>query len=194
MSGAGKTTVCKVFSDNGIAVINCDTVARNVTEKGSACLAELKTIFGEKIINPDGTMNRKVLGGMVFTDKALLEKLNTVIYPYITYNIVKQIENTDSRYILLDAPTLFESGIDFLCGSVISVVCDRESSVLRIIERDRLTREQAQSRLSSQQDVSFYREKSDYCIENNGSLAELENKAKAVLDSLILSCNTDERI
>lgn len=172
MSGAGKTTVSGVFKDCGFEVINCDKVAREVTEKGTACLREIAVKF-DGVIALDGTLDRKKLGTIVFNDSNQLRILNETIYPYITYRVIKQIENADNEYILLDAPTLFESGIDFICGGVVSVVCDREKSVQRIMARDNISREMAQSRLSSQQDKDFYIDRSLYAIENNGTQQEL---------------------
>ncbi len=172
MSGAGKTTVSNVFRDCGFEVINCDKVAREVTEKGTACLREIAAKF-DGVIAADGTLDRKKLGAIVFNDSNQLKILNDTIYPYITYRVIKQIENADNEYILLDAPTLFESGIDFICDGVISVVCDREKSIQRIMVRDNISREMAQSRLSSQHDKDFYKGRSLYAVENNGTQQEL---------------------
>ena len=177
MSGAGKTTVSDIFKNCGFLVINCDKVAREVTEKGTACLKEIGQKF-PGVINSDGTLDRKKLGGIVFNDSDKLKMLNDTIYPYITYRVIKQIENVDKGYILLDAPTLFESGIDYICDGVVSVVCDREISVQRIMARDNVTKEMAQSRLSSQHSIDFYIDRSLYFIENNGTEQELTDKAE----------------
>lgn len=179
MSGAGKTTVSEVFKENGFEVINCDMVAREVTEKGTACLKEIAEKF-DGVLNPDGTLDRKKLGSIVFNDKEKLKLLNDTIYPFISYRVIKGIENTDNNYVLLDAPTLFESGIDFICDGVVSVVCDKELSVKRIMARDNISEEAAESRLSSQHDKSFYKEKSSFCIENNDTADVLQKKAEEI--------------
>lgn len=179
MSGAGKTTVSEVFKENGFEVINCDMVAREVTEKGTACLKEIAEKF-DGVLNSDGTLDRKKLGSIVFSDKEKLKLLNDTIYPFISYRVIKWIENTDNNYVLLDAPTLFESGIDFICDGVVSVVCDKELSVKRIMARDNISEEAAESRLSSQHDKSFYKEKSCFCIENNGTADVLQKKAEEI--------------
>ncbi|MBE6879798.1 MAG: dephospho-CoA kinase [Ruminococcaceae bacterium] len=179
MSGAGKTTVSEVFKENGFEVINCDMVAREVTEKGTACLKEIAEKF-DGVLNPDGTLDRKKLGSIVFSDKEKLKLLNDTIYPFISYRVIKGIENTDNNYVLLDAPTLFESGIDFICDGVVSVVCDKELSVKRIMARDNISEEAAESRLSSQHDKSFYKEKSSFCIENNDTADVLQKKAEEI--------------
>ena len=86
---------------------------------------------------------------------------------------------------MLDAPTLFESGIDFICDGVISVVCDREKSIERIMARDNITREMAQSRLSSQYDKDYYVKKSLYAIENNGPPQEIIKASENIAVQII---------
>lgn len=191
MSGAGKTTVCDVFREKCFEIINCDIVARSVTEKGSACLEKLCTVFGNDILTADSELDRRKLGSIVFSDSEKLKKLNNLIYPYITYNVIKLIEKSENSIILLDAPTLFESGIDFICDGIISVVCDAEKSIQRIMQRDNITRQQAEERLSSQHSKEYYCSKSDYCIENNGTRQQLISAAEKTADSIIADCKPD---
>lgn len=169
-TGAGKSTVSKVFAANGFAVIDADQVARRVVEKGTKCLDEIADFFGEGVICEDGTLNRKALAAIVFSDKAKLETLNTITYPYITGEILRQIRVhsvKDEKLILLDAPTLFESRADDFCDIIISVLADPDIREKRIISRDGLTQEQARRRMNSQLDEEFFRRNSDYIIRNN---------------------------
>lgn len=177
MSGAGKTTVCEEFSRAGFEIIDCDKAARTLTEKGSPALEMIARQFGNEYILPDGTLHRKALGKLVFSDKASLDKLNGIMYPYITYEVISRINKSRFEYILLDAPTLFESGIDYICGDTVCVVCDTDNAVQRIMKRDGLDRKSALDRLSSQHDENYYREKCDYVIENNADIAALKNSA-----------------
>ena len=172
-TGAGKSTVSKVFAANGFAVIDADQVARRVVEKGTKCLDEIADFFGEGVINEDGSLNRKALAAIVFSDKAKLETLNTITYPYITSEILRQIRvhaMKDEKLILLDAPTLFESRADDFCEIIISVLADEDIREKRIIARDGLTQEQARRRMNSQLNEDFFRSHSDYIIRNNGNM------------------------
>jgi dephospho-CoA kinase len=194
MSGAGKSTAARIFAENGIAVIDCDKVARIVVEKGRPALREIAAEFTGSILTPEGELNRKKLGGIVFADRAKLDRLNGLIYPYITFEIIRMIRecaDRGDRVIMLDAPTLFESGADRLCDTVVSVVGDIASCKERIIGRDGLTPEQAEQRLSSQHGADFYRERSEFCIENNGTEAEFA--AKVSETARILAGRTGER-
>lgn len=186
-SGAGKTTVCKVFEKNGFAVINCDTISRQVTEKGSRCLSQLAECFGKDIIRPDGTLDRRKLGDIVFGNRELLYQLNGICYPYITYQIVERLKafkESGQRFVLLDAPTLFESRADDFCDLIISVTADKESRLKRILERDGITEEQALKRFASQHTEEFFRSRSDYIIINNKDIPILIEKAKEVSDKV----------
>lgn len=183
MSGAGKTTACNVFSECGFAVINCDMVSRVVVEKGKPALNELVNNFGEEILLSDGTLDRKSLGNLIFSDEKSRFLFNDIIYPYISYEMittaVKYI-NEGYRYILLDAPTLFESGTDSFCDVIVSVVADRKKCTERIMERDKLTFTEAENRLKSQFPPEFYKQRSDYCVENKDSVEILKSEIRSI--------------
>ena len=121
-TGAGKSTLCQYLQQKGCAVIDADQVARNVVEKGSACIADIVLEFGVEYLTVDGNLNRRKLGESVFTDKAKLKKLNDIMFPYIINNIkdkIAEAKEAADGIILLDAPTLFESGCDKFCDKVI---------------------------------------------------------------------------
>ena len=185
-SGAGKTTVCSTFEKNGFAIINADIVAREVMSKGSECLDETVSVFGD-ILSEDGTLDRKKLAGIVFSDSDKLSVYENIIFPYIISSIKEKIDMYKKEmynYILLDAPTLFESKADGLCDIIVSVIADRDIRLNRILKRDSITLHEAESRLNSQKNDDFYMGKSDYVIKNNGSLSELENNTMDVVNSI----------
>lgn len=186
-TGAGKTTVCRVFEDNGFTVINADKVARDVTVKGSPCLKELCEFFTKDILLEDGSLNRHMLGDIVFADKKKLEILNSVTYPYITSEILAEIKRcsaTGHKLILLDAPTLFESRTDDFCELIISVISREDLRIERIMQRDSISRESAQNRINSQLKEEFFRNNSDFIIKNNGDVDNLFEVAKEVSDKV----------
>jgi dephospho-CoA kinase len=181
-SGAGKTTVCEVFEENGFDAINADLISREVTTPGSPCLRELAEAYGEGIIRCDGGLDRRALGDIVFRDEEMLKRLNAIAYPYIIYEILKRIREMTargSRYLLLDAPTLFESRAVEFCDMVISVTATEKKRADRIRERDGLNEEQIRRRFSSQRSERFFVSRSDYVIKNNKSVELLKKTAKA---------------
>lgn len=186
-SGAGKTTVCKVFDEKGFAIINADKIARSVMEKGSSCLAEAAECFGNDILNEDGSLNRQKLADIVFGDREKLTQLNAISYPYITSEILKMINkygDEGRKYVLIDAPTLFESRADDFCDLIISVTASEKLRTERIAARDGLTGEQIKERFSSQHTEEFFINHSDFIIKNNRSVSELIEKAEEVAEKV----------
>lgn len=196
MSGAGKTTVCGFFAESGVEIIDCDIISREVVKGGSLCLTELCRVFSLGILT-DGELDRRRLAGIVFSDSDALKQLNDTIYPYICYAVYKRaraLYTRGKRVALLDAPTLFESGSDDFCDVIVSVVCDRELSVSRITERDKITAEEAENRLNSQKCADYFRGASDYCIENNGDTDELKRSVLRILDRVGVNNVNKKRI
>lgn len=186
-SGSGKTTVALIAKELGFAVIDCDKLARKVTEKGSNTLSVLSSEFGEDIILSDGTLDRKRLAEKAFQNKEKTERLNSIMLPAVAKLVKVEIEKCKSegfRLVLLDAPTLYESGLDGICSNVLAVLCPIEIRKQRIIERDGLTEEQASVRLAASKPNDFYRERTEFVIINDGDFAEFRNSARRILNTL----------
>ena len=180
MSGAGKTTACEVFADAGFHVIDCDKAARDVVQPGRPALTAISAYFGNEVLDRGGGLDRRRLGSIVFADSAALKALDDIIYPYITYSIIFTMIGSGRKLFLLDAPTLFESGADKLCDTVVCVTAEREKCTQRIMARDSLTRAQAEARLSSQHGAEFYITRSCYSAVNNGRLDEFEGRLRGI--------------
>ncbi|MDE5736830.1 MAG: dephospho-CoA kinase, partial [Oscillospiraceae bacterium] len=190
-TGAGKSTVSKIFSQNGFALIDADKISRDVVEIGKPCLAELVDYFGSQILNPDNSLNRKALAKIVFTDKRKLESLNSICHPFITeeiFRLIHQNAHAGKNLILLDAPTLFESKASDFCDMIISVIANPELRCQRIMQRDNLTRELALERMNAQLEETFFIQHSDYIIKNNADLEQLSAYAREVADKLKAYC------
>lgn len=185
-SGAGKTTVSNVFKNEGFSVINCDLVARNVTKQGSECNRELSKYFPECFDN-NFVLDRQKLAKIVFSDKESLLLLNATIFPYITKAIETEIENissSGSEYILLDAPTLFESGANKLCDVIVSCIADRETRIERIALRDNIQKELIENRFNSQKTEKYFIEHSDYIIDNSKDKHFAELQCKEIIKKI----------
>lgn len=195
-TGAGKSIVSGMLRDRGFRVIDCDVVARQVVEKGKGCLLDLSIEFGIEILNSDGTLNRKKLGGMVFGDKERQRALNRITFPYIQEEIFKVVERyaaAGEKAVFLDAPTLIESGTHKDCHKVVSVIAKPEERFIRIVRRDGLSTEEANQRMSAQHSDEFYTENSDFVIENNGDMAELRVKVMEMLDAIGVDLPEEEQ-
>lgn len=166
-TGAGKGYVGEYLKKKGCYVCDTDKIAREITEPGSPFLDRLKEEFGEDIINGGGSLNRKLLAQRAFKDRESQEKLNKLTHPEILRISLERCRDALDRgaaAAVIDAPLLFESGGDKLCDTVICVTAPEDVRLERIIKRDNLTTEEARRRMSVQQDDSFYREKSEFCV------------------------------
>ena len=180
-SGTGKTTVSDIAATLGYAIIDCDRVAREVTDNPEL-LATLENEF--KNVVTDGKLNRKALAEKAFATSEQTEKLNGIMLPVIANAIDEKINNLKSigaEYLLLDAPTLYESGEDKKCDVVIAVLADEKIRRKRIKARDNLTPAQLESRLKATKPDNFYKNRTKYIICNNGNLAELSSQAIKLL-------------
>ncbi|WP_298481924.1 dephospho-CoA kinase [uncultured Ruminococcus sp.] len=187
-TGAGKSTVSKVFVQNGFRLIDADAISRLVVKRGSHCLADLRECFSDVILTADGELDRKAMAAIAFSDHHKLEMLNTIMYPYIMGEILRMIHRfsqQNHKLILLDAPTLFESRADDFCDLIISVVAEPELRKHRIMNRDHISEEAAQKRMQMQHSESFFREHSDTVLENNTTFSELEEAAQELSAKLI---------
>ena len=187
-TGAGKSTVSKVFVQNGFRLIDADAISRHVVARGSHCLADLQECFTDAILTPDGELDRKVMASIAFSDHRKLEMLNTIMYPYIVGEILRMIHRfsqQNHKLILLDAPTLFESRADDFCDLIISVVAKPELRMQRIMERDHISEKAAQQRMEMQLKEEFFRLHSDTVLENNSSFSELWDEAQELSAKLI---------
>lgn len=169
-SGTGKGVVSEIFAENGAFCIDADEIYKQTIKPGMPALNEIKEAFGESVILKNGELNRAELAKIVFNSKQELHKLDSITHKYIIEKIEKEILKASENLIIIDAPTLFESGLNRICDVTIGVLAGQDLRIKRIKERDGLSCEKAKERVFAQKEDSFYKEKCDYIIENNGGL------------------------
>jgi dephospho-CoA kinase len=171
-SGTGKSYAAELFACAGFSIIDADSTARKVVEPRSPCLHELCEAFGSEIINSCGMLDRKMLAKKAFANKASLDKLNFITHPHIIKAINAELDALKQKgegVAVLDAPALFESGADSVCDAVVTVTAPKALRLKRIMERDKLTEEQAKQRINAQPDDEYYTSRAAYVISNDGS-------------------------
>lgn len=191
-SGVGKGLVSDIFEEAGFFHIDTDLDARAVVEKGSACLKELTEHF-DGILLEDGSLNRKALAGIVFSDHNKLDLLNKITHKYITERVKNKLEKSKNDKAIIDGAALFESGIDKLCFKVIAVVSDKHLRIERIMKRDHLTLDEAKKRIDGQKDDNFYTSQADDVIINNEDEKTLKENIKKILNELSLEFSQCEK-
>ncbi len=183
-SGAGKSTVSRIFSDEGFPTINADEISHCVSDN-KAFLDEVSKLFPDCVTGCG--LDRQKLAGIVFNDSVKLKAYTDIIFPYISREIFRCIEtfrSSGESLVLLDAPTLFESGLDDICSSVVSVIAPMELKIQRVLERDGIPVEMVKSRLGSQKSDEMFMNKSQFTIVNNSDIDSLREKTLCVIEEL----------
>ncbi|MDD6989568.1 dephospho-CoA kinase [Ruminococcus sp.] len=186
-SGAGKSTVAEFLEQNGFYVISADLLVKKIYNSGSPCLKTIAAVFGEDIISDNGTPDRKLLAKRAFSSKENTALLSSIVHPFVTAELFTQIKKaaeSGATTVVYDAPQLFESNADVICDEIISVTAEKSVRLQRICKRDNISKENALMRMNAQLDEEFFRENSDYIIENNSDLSSLNVQLESLLKQI----------
>ena len=190
-SGSGKGTVAKIFLDYGIPSIDADAVYHGLTSKKTPCTEALADEFGSEILNTDGSLNRRALSKIVFSDRDSREKreaLNRISHAFVISEIVRILSDYESRGLcaaIVDAPLLFESGLDKKCDVIILVIAEKEIRISRIVKRDGISEADARARISSQLSDEYLKEHSDFVITNSCGLESLVQSVGIIAEKIL---------
>ncbi len=185
--GSGKSTVAAMLREAGIPVLDADRISREVTAPGGRAYDAVVQAFGKGIVQDDGTIDRKRLGEIVFSDPGLRERLEGITHPAILEMMkeaIAGIEREGHRAAVVEAALIHESGRKGLFEAVISVTCDRETAISRLAARDGMSRGQAEARLRAQMDAVRKADASDYVIDNSGEMKETRRQVVALVQVL----------
>ena len=185
-TGAGKSSVTAVAENLGFKIVDCDKLSRVAVEKGSEGLLAVVDAFGEEVLNKDKSLNRAVLAQKAFSTPENTELLNKTLLPYIMTLVKAEL---DCDLVLLDAPTLFESGADSLCNEVIAVISDEKTRLDRIMARDNIDEEAALLRIKAGKPDEFYIEKTNNIVYNDCELSVFNLKIQKLLTKLMEEYN-----
>ena len=187
-TGAGKGTFSQIaVRAFGAEHIDTDKIARQVVEPGSAGLAALVGYFGNGILRADGSLDRKKLAAIVFSDRSKLAALNGITHPLVEKEVEKRLADARERlcpFAVIDAPLLFESGEDKLCDVTVGILADEQTRLLRILARDGIDREAAEKRLSAAKSNEYFRERCGYILENDSDQAAFEAQIRRFFEVL----------
>ncbi len=183
-SGSGKSRIAEIFTDYGLPLIDADRVYHELLAPPSPCLDELADHFGVGILTPNGLLDRRALGRIVFSDPQALADLNGIAHRYVMAEIrrrLEQLRRNGTTAAVIDAPQLFEAGADRDCNVIVSVLADKMTRLERIVRRDGIEPEIALQRINAQKSDDFFRTHSDYIIENNDSAERLLPQIRNIL-------------
>ena len=186
--GSGKSTVAAMLREAGIPVLDADRISREVTVPGGRAYDDVVQTFGSGIVRDDGSIDRKRLGEIVFSDPGSRERLEKITHPAILEAMKEAIAGLGReghRAAVVEATLIHESGRRGLFDAVISVTCDRETALSRVAARDGMPRAQAEARLRAQMNADRKAEASDYVIDNSGDIESTRREVAALAGVLL---------
>ena len=188
-SGAGKSTVAEsLLALPGVRCLDLDRIYHELIAPGQPLVAALAAAFSDAVVRQDGTLDRRALAAAAFATPENAQKLNAVTHPAILRETARRRQALAAdpavRAVLLDAPLLFESGLDRQCDRVIAVIAPEEVRLDRIRRRDGLPEEAVRRRFLRQQPEEFYTSRADLVLDTGGGqpLAALVQQAKRQLE------------
>lgn len=172
-TGCGKTTILKQLESFGALLLDCDSIYHQLLEEDKALISELDERFPGTVEN--GVLNRKKLGSIVFSDPEELAALNRISHAHIGAELGRRLRSfamAGGKIAAMDAIELIGSGLSCLCDTVIGVLSDREKRAERIMKRDGIDKAAAYQRIDAQREDSYFIEKCDHILYNNGTQEE----------------------
>ena len=177
-TGCGKTTLLKVIEENGGLILDCDAIYHELLASDAALLAAIENRFPGTVEN--GSLQRKKLGSIVFSDEKALEDLNKITHGAIRAEVLRRLE-TSPKLAAIDAIALFEGGLAELCDVTVAVTAPKEVRIERLMLRDNISESLARSRIAAQHDEGWFRQHCDCTLENNDTQMQFRKKCLAFL-------------
>lgn len=185
--GSGKSTVSKMLTEKGFKVIDSDDISRDVLIKYPEILEKIKIEFGSGFFDWRGEFRRREFGNHIFRFPKQRKKYEDIIIPYIKKEIFLELdkhEKNGESMIILDAPTLIENDLHTYMDYIIVVWVDNNTQIMRIKNRDKLSRDEAINRLNAQISLDRKKEYAHIIIDNNNDLLKTKKQVDKVIDFL----------
>ncbi|MFN2492946.1 MAG: dephospho-CoA kinase [Pyrinomonadaceae bacterium] len=187
--GVGKSFVTGVFADLGCRVVDADATARDVVVHDSAALREVVAAFGQEVLQSDGTLDRSKLGGIVFGDSQKRAVLNSILHPYIIAEQDRQLQEWEKEdpdaIAIVDAALMIESGSYKRFDKVIVVYCCDDAQLERVMTRNKLSREDAESRIRAQMPQEEKKKFADYLIDTSDGFEAARIRTRDIYKQLV---------
>ncbi|MCA1756966.1 MAG: dephospho-CoA kinase [Bacteroidales bacterium] len=167
--GSGKSTVCKIFGVLGIPFFSADEFASQLMESDENIIREINQIAGKDLYK-EGSLDRRALAELIFNDRNMIARVNNLVHPRVFTAFLEWSEQQDSPYAIMEAAILFESGGDSYTDTVVAVTAPLEERVMRVIERNNMSREEVVARISNQMDQTEMIGKARWTIDNSDNV------------------------
>lgn len=181
----GKSSVSAYLASKGALLIDADVIAREVMEPGHPVLAAAVQRFGQAILHEDGTLDRKKLGSIVFQHPEERKALEAITHPAIRKEMRERAAAYELKHpdklVVSDIPLLYESGLEDGFTEIMVVYVPRAVQLERLMNRDQMTKADAEARIAAQMDIERKRERADIVIDNSGSWSQTEKQLESFL-------------
>ncbi len=184
----GKSTILAALKELGASVLSADDASHRLTAPEGEALPAIREAFGDGVFLPDGALDRRALGEIVFRDAAARHALEAIIHPAVQREMLREIADAagaGAAAVIMEVPLLYETGMDALCDEVWVALLDDESQILRLMNRDRLTREQALARIHSQMPLDDKARRADVVIRTDKSAPEVQKEVAHLYRDLL---------
>ena len=177
---SGKSTVCNLFKELSIEVIDADEISHALSKSGGDAFQEIVDFFGDEIINHDGELDRGKLRTIVFNNHSKKEMLEKIIHPKVLSRINEQITAAQSKYLIISVPLMIETGMNMMMDRILLIDCNTVTQIKRLIARDNSTKQEALTIIASQTSIDVKREFADDTIINDSetSIDELKTQVR----------------
>ena len=180
-TGCGKTTLLNCIAERGGLILDCDAIYHDLLRTDPELLRAIEARFPGSVEN--GALQRKKLGNLVFSDEKALEDLNAITHGAVKAEVLRRLTGKP-KLAAIDAIGLFEGGLATLCDITVAVTAPEEARIQRLMVRDGIGRDYAKRRIAAQKSAEWFRERCDYCLENNGTQADFQKTCLAFLRKL----------
>ena len=180
-TGCGKTTLLNCIAERGGLILDCDAIYHDLLRTDPALLSAIEARFPGSVEN--GALQRKKLGNLVFSDEKALEDLNAITHGAVKAEVLRRLAGKP-KLAAIDAIGLFEGGLATLRDITVAVTAPEEARIQRLMVRDGIGRDYAKRRIAAQKSAEWFRERCDYCLENNGTQADFQKTCLAFLRKL----------
>lgn len=176
--------------EKGALLVDADVIAREVMLPGHPVLLAVTAHFGQEILLADGSLNRKRLGEIIFHNPSERQALNDITHPAIRQEIRRQVQAYEREHpgqpVVVDIPLLLEAREEYpYLNTIVVVYVPQEVQLQRLMERDGISKEQAEARLSSQLDIEQKKQLADIVIDNSGTLADTEQQVDKLWQRMV---------
>ena len=184
--GTGKTTISSMFAEKGVPVFNSDEIAKEIMNTNSLLKNEIITAFGDNAYEKN-KLNREYLSDVIFNNEALLQKINSIVHPYVAKEFNSWIEKQESKYIIYESAIIFENQAEDSFDKIICVTSSEGDVISRIMKRNNFSIDKIKAIIDKQLPNDVKIQKSDYVIENV-DISSLPARVLEIHNNIINSC------